>query len=123
MGRSRNPTTNEAVISPTRINNAGVTEDDLILRMSREAWDRVLATNLTGVFLLTQAVVKAMVRKRYGRIVNVTSVVGLMGNAGQANYAASKAGLIGFTKSRRARARLAQRHVQRRGARASSRPR
>jgi 3-oxoacyl-[acyl-carrier protein] reductase len=81
------------------VNNAGVTEDNLILRMSRDAWDRVLATNLTGVFLLTQAVVKSMVRKRYGRIVNVTSVVGLMGNAGQANYAASKAGLVGLTKS------------------------
>ena len=81
------------------VNNAGVTEDNLILRMSRESWDRVLATNLTGVFLLTQAAVKSMVRKRYGRIVNVTSVVGLMGNAGQANYAASKAGLVGFTKS------------------------
>ena len=81
------------------INNAGVTEDNLILRMSRESWDRVLSTNLTGVFLLTQAVVKNMVRKRYGRIVNVTSVVGLMGNSGQANYAASKAGLVGFTKS------------------------
>jgi len=81
------------------VNNAGVTEDNLILRMSRDAWDRVLATNLTGVFLLTQAIVKSMVRKRYGRIVNVTSVVGLMGNAGQANYAASKAGLIGLTKS------------------------
>jgi 3-oxoacyl-[acyl-carrier protein] reductase len=81
------------------VNNAGVTEDNLILRMSREAWDRVLATNLTGVFLLTQAVVKSMVRKRYGRIVNVTSVVGLMGNPGQANYAASKAGLIGLTKT------------------------
>ena len=81
------------------VNNAGVTEDNLMLRMSREAWDRVLGTNLTGVFLLTQAVVKGMVRKRYGRIVNVTSVVGLMGNAGQANYAASKAGLVGLTKS------------------------
>ena len=81
------------------VNNAGVTEDNLILRMGREAWDRVLSTNLTGVFLLTQAVIKGMVRKRYGRIVNVTSVVGLMGNAGQANYAASKAGLIGLTKS------------------------
>jgi 3-oxoacyl-[acyl-carrier protein] reductase len=81
------------------VNNAGVTEDGLILRMGRAAWDRVLATNLTGVFLLTQAVIKGMVRKRYGRIVNVTSVVGLMGNAGQANYAASKAGLIGLTKS------------------------
>jgi len=81
------------------VNNAGVTEDNLILRMSRDAWDRVVATNLTGVFLLSQAVVKGMVRKRYGRIVNVTSVVGLMGNAGQANYASSKAGLIGLTKS------------------------
>ncbi len=81
------------------VNNAGVTEDALILRMSRESWDRVLATNLTGTFLLTQAIVKAMVRKRYGRIVNVSSVVGLMGNAGQANYAASKAGLIGLTKT------------------------
>ena len=81
------------------VNNAGVTEDNLMLRMSREAWDRVLGTNLTGVFLLTQAVSKSMLRKRYGRIVNLTSVVGLMGNAGQANYAASKAGLIGLTKS------------------------
>jgi 3-oxoacyl-[acyl-carrier protein] reductase len=81
------------------VNNAGVTKDQLILRMSREAWDGVIATNLTGVFLLTQAVVKGMFKRRYGRIVNVTSVVGLMGNAGQTNYAASKAGIIGFTKS------------------------
>ncbi|HEV8118148.1 MAG TPA: 3-oxoacyl-[acyl-carrier-protein] reductase [Thermoanaerobaculia bacterium] len=81
------------------VNNAGVTEDNLLLRMSKDSWDRVLGTNLTGVFLLTQAVVKAMLKKRYGRIVSVTSVVGLMGNAGQANYAASKAGLVGFTKS------------------------
>ena len=81
------------------VNNAGITEDNLVLRMSREAWDRVLAINLTGAFLLTQAIVKPMVRNRYGRIVNVTSVVGLMGNAGQANYAASKAGLVGLTKS------------------------
>jgi 3-oxoacyl-[acyl-carrier protein] reductase len=81
------------------VNNAGVTEDNLILRMSRESWDRVLATNLTGAFLLTQALVRAMVKKRYGRVVNVTSVVGLMGNPGQANYAASKAGLVGLTKS------------------------
>jgi 3-oxoacyl-[acyl-carrier protein] reductase len=81
------------------VNNAGIMDDNLILRMSKESWDRVLATNLTGAFLLTQAVVKSMVRKRYGRIVNVTSIVGLMGNAGQANYAASKAGLIGLTKS------------------------
>jgi len=84
---------------PILVNNAGVTEDNLVLRMSRDAWDRVLATNLTGVFLLTQALIKSMVRKRYGRIVNVTSIVGVMGNAGQANYAASKAGLIGLTKS------------------------
>ena len=81
------------------VNNAGITDDNLILRMSKDAWDRVLATNLTGVFLLTQAVVKGMLRKRYGRIVNVTSIVGLIGNAGQANYAASKAGLVGLTKS------------------------
>lgn len=81
------------------VNNAGITEDNLILRMSRDAWDRVLTTNLTGAFLLIQAVVKGMVRKRYGRIVNVTSVVGLMGNAGQANYAAAKAGLVGLTRS------------------------
>ena len=81
------------------VNNAGIAEDNLILRMSREAWDRVLLTNLTGAFLLIQAVVKGMVRSRYGRIVNVTSVVGLMGNAGQANYAAAKAGLVGLTRS------------------------
>ena len=81
------------------VNNAGVAEDNLLMRMPKDAWDRVIATNLTGVFLLTQAVIKAMLRKRYGRIVNITSVVGLMGNAGQTNYAASKAGLVGLTKS------------------------
>jgi 3-oxoacyl-[acyl-carrier protein] reductase len=81
------------------VNNAGITDDNLVLRMSRESWERVLSTNLTGAFLLTQAVVKSMVRRRYGRIVNVTSVVGLMGNAGQANYASAKAGLVGLTKS------------------------
>jgi 3-oxoacyl-[acyl-carrier protein] reductase len=81
------------------VNNAGITEDNLILRMSKDSWDRVLATNLTGAFLLSQAAVKAMVRNRFGRIVNVTSVVGLMGNAGQANYASAKAGLVGLTKS------------------------
>jgi 3-oxoacyl-[acyl-carrier protein] reductase len=81
------------------VNNAGVTQDNLILRMSRDAWDRVLATNLTGAFLLCQAVARPMVRSRYGRIVNVSSVVGLTGNAGQVNYASSKAGLIGLTKS------------------------
>jgi 3-oxoacyl-[acyl-carrier protein] reductase len=81
------------------VNNAGVAEDNLVMRMPKDAWDRVIATNLTGVFLLTQAVIKAMLRKRYGRIVNITSVVGLMGNPGQTNYAASKAGLVGLTKS------------------------
>ena len=94
------------------VNNAGIAEDNLILRMSREAWDRVIATNLTGAFLLTQAVVKGMVRRRYGRIVNVTSVVGLMGNAGQANYAAAKAGLVGLTVPWRG-TRVPQHHVQR----------
>ena len=81
------------------VNNAGVTDDNLLLRMSKESWDRVISTNLTGVFLMTQALIRSMIKKRYGRIVNVTSVVGMMGNPGQANYAASKAGLIGFTKS------------------------
>jgi 3-oxoacyl-[acyl-carrier protein] reductase len=81
------------------VNNAGITDDGLMLRMSRESWSRVLDTNLTGAYLLTQALLRGMVKKRYGRIVNITSVVGLMGNAGQANYAAAKAGLIGLTKS------------------------
>lgn len=81
------------------VNNAGVTRDNLLLRMKDEDWQQVLATNLTGVFLCTQAALKPMIKQRRGRIVNVTSVVGLMGNAGQANYAASKAGVVGFTKS------------------------
>jgi 3-oxoacyl-[acyl-carrier protein] reductase len=81
------------------VNNAGVTRDNLLLRMKSEEWDAVLATNLTGAFHCTRAALRPMVKQRYGRIVNVTSVVGLTGNAGQANYAASKAGLIGFTKA------------------------
>ena len=81
------------------VNNAGVTRDNLLLRMKDEEWQQVLATNLTGVFLCTQAALKPMVRQRSGRIVSITSVVGLGGNAGQANYAASKAGIVGFTKS------------------------
>jgi 3-oxoacyl-[acyl-carrier protein] reductase len=81
------------------VNNAGVTADNLLARMSLEDWNRVLTTNLTGAFTLSREVVRGMMRRRFGRIVNVTSVVGLMGNAGQANYAASKAGLIGLTKS------------------------
>lgn len=81
------------------INNAGVTCDGLLLRMKDEDWQRTLAVNLTGTFNCTRAVLRTMLKQRSGRIVNVTSVVGLMGNAGQANYAASKAGIIGFTKS------------------------
>jgi 3-oxoacyl-[acyl-carrier protein] reductase len=81
------------------VNNAGITRDTLLLRMKPEDWDAVIATNLTGAFHTTQAALKPMLKQRAGRIVNITSVVGLAGNAGQANYAASKAGLIGFTKS------------------------
>ena len=79
------------------VNNAGVTRDGLLVRMKREDWDRVFAVNLTAAFLVTKAVVPSMMKARAGRIVNISSVVGLMGNAGQANYCASKAGLIGFT--------------------------
>jgi 3-oxoacyl-[acyl-carrier protein] reductase len=81
------------------VNNAGITRDQLLLRMKREDWDAVLATNLTAAFTLTQAVLKPMIRQRGGRIICISSVVGQSGNAGQANYAASKAGLIGFSKS------------------------
>jgi 3-oxoacyl-[acyl-carrier protein] reductase len=81
------------------VNNAGITRDNLVLRMKAEEWGEVLATNLTGAFFCTQLALKPMLRQRSGRIVNVTSVVGLTGNAGQANYAASKAGLVGLTKS------------------------
>ena len=81
------------------ISNAGITRDQLMLRMKRADWDDVLATNLTASFTLTQAALKPMIRQRAGRIVAISSVVGQMGNAGQANYAASKAGLIGFCKS------------------------
>jgi 3-oxoacyl-[acyl-carrier protein] reductase len=81
------------------INNAGITRDTLMLRMKRDDWDAVIATNLTGAFTCTQAVLKGMVKQRYGRIVTISSVVGQSGNAGQANYAASKAGLIGFSKA------------------------
>ncbi len=81
------------------VNNAGITNDRLLLRMTKEDWDRVININLTGTFLVTKAMVKYMVKQRSGRIINVASVIGLIGNAGQANYAASKAGIIGFTKS------------------------
>lgn len=81
------------------VNNAGITRDTLLLRMKEADWDAVLDTNLKGVFLCTKAVSKGMLKQRSGAIVNISSVVGLSGNAGQANYAAAKAGIIGFTKS------------------------
>jgi 3-oxoacyl-[acyl-carrier protein] reductase len=81
------------------VNNAGIARDTLLMRMSSTDWDQVLATNLKGAFLCTQAVVRHMIRQRWGRIINIASVVGLIGNSGQANYAAAKAGLIGLTKT------------------------
>ncbi|MDR6159418.1 MULTISPECIES: 3-oxoacyl-[acyl-carrier-protein] reductase [Chryseobacterium] len=81
------------------INNAGITKDNLLLRMSKEDWDMVIKVNLDSVFNLTKAVIKPMMKAKEGSIINMTSVVGISGNAGQANYAASKAGVIGFTKS------------------------
>lgn len=81
------------------INNAGITKDNLMLRMSKEDWDTIIRVNLDSVFNLTKAVIKPMMKAKFGSIINMTSVVGIKGNAGQANYAASKAGVIGFTKS------------------------
>lgn len=81
------------------VNNAGITADNLLARMTLEQWQRVLDVNLTGAFALTKALVRGMMRRRHGRVVSVSSVAGVVGNAGQANYAASKAGLIGFSKS------------------------
>ena len=81
------------------INNAGITRDSLLLRMSEEEWDKVIAVDLKSVFLCTRAVIRHMMRQRFGRIVNISSVIGLRGNVGQANYASAKAGIIGFTKS------------------------
>jgi 3-oxoacyl-[acyl-carrier protein] reductase len=81
------------------VNNAGITGDNLLARMTLEQWRSVLDTNLTGAFAVTREVIRGMMRRRWGRIVTVSSVIGLMGNAGQANYAAAKAGLIGFSKS------------------------
>jgi 3-oxoacyl-[acyl-carrier protein] reductase len=81
------------------VNNAGITRDGLLMRMKDEEWDAVLSVNLKGAFLCTRAAAKVMMKQRYGRIINIASVVGQMGNAGQANYCASKAGLIGLTKS------------------------
>jgi 3-oxoacyl-[acyl-carrier protein] reductase len=81
------------------VNNAGITEDNLLIRIRDEEWDRVLDTNLKGAFLMTRAATRGMMRRRHGRIINISSVVGVTGNKGQVNYAASKAGLIGMTKS------------------------
>ncbi|MGB2924248.1 MAG: 3-oxoacyl-[acyl-carrier-protein] reductase [Limnothrix sp.] len=81
------------------VNNAGITKDGLLMRMKPEAWQAVIDTNLTGVFLCTKAVTKSMMKKRSGRIINLTSVSGLAGNPGQANYSAAKAGVVGFTKT------------------------
>jgi len=81
------------------VNNAGLTRDDLMLRMSEEAWDEVMAVDLRAAFLSTKAALRPMIRQRWGRIINIASIAGLVGNPGQANYAAAKAGLIGLTKS------------------------
>lgn len=81
------------------INNAGITKDNLLMRMSEDQWDDVLNTNLKSTFIMTKAAIKPMMKARKGSIINITSVVGVMGNAGQSNYAASKAGMLGFTKS------------------------
>jgi 3-oxoacyl-[acyl-carrier protein] reductase len=91
------------------VNNAGIVKDQLMLRMKRDDWDQVIATNLTAAFTCVQAVLKPMLKQRSGRIISISSVVGQMGNAGQANYAASKAGLIGFSKSMARE--LASRHI------------
>ena len=99
------------------VNNAGITRDGLVLRMKRGDWDDVLGTNLTGAFLLTQALLSPMLRNRWGRIINISSVVGRTGQAGQVNYAASKAGLIGFTRIAGARSGVAGHHGECRGAR------
>ena len=81
------------------VNNAGMTDDGLLLRMSEESWDAVLETNLKGTFLATKLALRGMTRARWGRVINITSIVGEMGNAGQSNYAAAKAGVIGFTRA------------------------
>lgn len=81
------------------VNNAGITRDGLLMRMSTDDWDKVMAVNLKGTFVCTKAAIRPMMKSRYGKIINIASVVGVMGNAGQSNYAASKAGIIGFTKS------------------------
>ena len=81
------------------INNAGITRDNILVRMKQEEWDEIIDTNLTSVFKMSKAVLRGMIKKKAGRIISITSVVGAMGNSGQANYAAAKAGIMGFTKS------------------------
>ena len=81
------------------INNAGITRDNILMRMKQEEWDEIIDTNLTSVFKMSKAVLRGMIKKKAGRIISITSVVGAMGNSGQANYAAAKAGIMGFTKS------------------------
>ena len=81
------------------VNNAGLTKDTLFIRMKEEDWNQVIQTNLTGTFKITQLVVKGMIKKRWGRVINISSIIGFIGNVGQVNYATTKAGLIGFTKS------------------------
>ena len=81
------------------INNAGITRDNILVRMKEDEWDDIISTNLSSVYKMSKAVVRGMIKKRSGRIISITSVVGVMGNAGQSNYAAAKAGIIGFTKS------------------------
>jgi len=81
------------------INNAGITRDNILVRMKEEEWDDIINTNLSSVYRLSKAVIRGMIKKRSGRIISITSVVGAMGNAGQSNYAAAKAGIMGFTKS------------------------
>jgi 3-oxoacyl-[acyl-carrier protein] reductase len=91
--------TDEFGVTAILVNNAGITRDNLLVRMKDDDWDAVIQTNLTSVYRMSKAVIKGMTKARFGRIVNITSVVGATGNAGQANYAAAKAGIIGFTKS------------------------
>ena len=94
------------------VNNAGITRDNLFMRMKDEEWDQVIAVNLTAAFRLSRAALRGMMKKRWGRIISITSVVGVTGNPGQGNYAAAKAGLIGMTKSLAAEVASAQHHGQ-----------
>ena len=98
------------------VNNAGITRDNLLLRMKAEEWDEIINTNLGSVYRLSKGVLRGMMKARRGRIISIASVVGVMGNAGQTNYAAAKAGIIGFSQIAGARGRFARHHGERRGA-------